>query len=147
HLPADYDLVLYGSATGVPASPLRSSPLRSSPLRSTGVPDTAAAGGTDATTPTPETLNDIPLRSSPLRSTSINRGTGNESVSTLVRPADFGGFDVQVSGFNGSSSPDPYILRTSVTPGITPLPCAALTSGSGGTIGSSPAPASVPATT
>jgi len=47
HLPADYDLVVYGAEADVPASPLRGSPLRGSPLRGSPVAD---ASGDDTST-------------------------------------------------------------------------------------------------
>jgi len=124
HLPADYDLVVYGAAADVPASPLRGSPLRGSPLRGSPVADTSGDDTTTAATPT--ALADVPLLDEPLRGNSLNRGTTDESVTVVVRSSDEShGFDVQVSGFNGASSPQPYALRAAVTPGPQPAACPA----------------------
>jgi uncharacterized delta-60 repeat protein len=145
HLPADYDLQVYGPQTGIETSPLRSSPLRSSPLRSSSVPDVSREPNSESTVVPPDSVQDLPLRSSPLRSSSINRGTADESATFLVRDSDEGeDFTVVVSGFNGTSDPRPYVLRTVVAPGSSPLPCDArdLQLGAPGVL-----PASVPATT
>lgn len=124
HLPADYDLVVYGAGSDIPASPLRGSPLRGSPLRGSPVADTDGNDTSTATTPT--ALADVPLLDEPLRGTSVNRGTADESVTVVVRASDAShGFDVQVSGFNGASSPQPYALRSAVTPGPEPAACPA----------------------
>lgn len=153
HLPADYDLVLYGSSAASSAplrsSPLRSSPLRSSPLRSSPVGDdgldpTASADNVLA----PETLQDVPLRSSPLRSSSLQRDTRTEVVSTLVgeNDVDFN-FQVQVSGYNGAFSSEPYMLRVKVTSPAEDLPCITRSFGTTGVQGSLPLPDSIPANT
>ncbi|MGH9137524.1 MAG: hypothetical protein ACRD0G_10815 [Acidimicrobiales bacterium] len=151
HLPADYDLVVFGPDAGLAvsearSSPLASSPLASSPLASSPVPDNSSVAGGDDANLAPNTLADVPLASSPLASSplvvrgiSIRRGTGTEAVSVPVTPSDQGGtFVIQVSGFNGASSPNPYILRTTVLPGREPLPCAARTFVGGGTPGALP---------
>ncbi len=117
HLPADYDISVTGPAIGVPSAPLRSSPLRSSPLRSSTIGD----GGENRTSAVqPSTLQDIPLRSSelsstPLRSSSISRGLETESTTFTVTPDDAGkAFTLRVTGYDGASSNDPYVLRVQV---------------------------------
>ena len=126
HLPADYDLVVYGATADVPSTPLRGSPLRGSPLRGSPVGDTSGSD-TNGDVVAPEGLADVPLRGSPLRGSSINRGTTDESVTMVVRSSDeTKGFDVQVSGFNGASSPEPYALRVQETPGPQELSCPAV---------------------
>lgn len=117
HLPADYDLSVTGPAIGVPSAPLRSSPLRSSPLRSSTIGDS----GDSRTSPVqPTTLQDIPLRSSelsstPLRSSSISRGLSTESATFTVTPDDAGkAFTLRVTGYDGATSNDPYVLRVQV---------------------------------
>jgi uncharacterized delta-60 repeat protein len=126
HLPADYDLVVYGDGDSLTASPLRGSPLRGSPLRGSPVGDNVNEAGTSSTDQPAEGLADIPLRGSPLRGSSINRGTDAESVTVLSRTTDqASGFTVQVSGFDGAHSDDPYVLRARVIPGPAPAPCPA----------------------
>lgn len=122
HLPADYDLVVYGAQADVPASPLRGSPLRGSPLRGSPVGDVTADDTTTAASS--EALADVPMTGAQLRGTSLNRGQTDESVTLVVRSSDVAhGFDVQVSGFNGASSPQPYALRAAVEPGPAAASC------------------------
>ncbi len=124
NLPADYDLVVTGEPVDGDVAPLRSSPLRSSPLRSSafGLLDDGAAPLQDTETAPPEGLQELPLhssplRSSPLRSSSFNRGLSAESASFVVTEADAGkDFLVQVYGYNGASSRQPYLVRYEVTP-------------------------------
>ena len=107
HLPVDGDLVVYGPAdsTASPAAaPLRSVPLRSVPLQDDGV-DTSGNSGL-----TPQALNDVPVLSSlPVVGESAHGGTGSEEVDFLSSGS--GSYTVQVSAYNGASSPQPYLLR------------------------------------
>jgi hypothetical protein len=108
HLNADNDLVLYGNAN---STPLRSVPLRSVPLRS--VPLTDDGIDTDAMNDqvSPETLDDIPtLESIPLRSVSEARSNADEVISTTSR-GEGGDYTIQVSGYNGVTRPEAYMLR------------------------------------
>ena len=108
----DLDVALLDSTA---SAPLRSVPLRSVPLRSVPIPDhglTADAGDVHLSA---ETLDDIPgtdLASTPLRSVSQNRSSADELIDTTsnVEPADVGSYLIQVSGFNGASSDQPYVL-------------------------------------
>lgn len=123
HLPADFDLTIYGQGDELPSTPLRGTPLRGTPLRGTPVGDALDALG-DADVADAEGLADIPLRGTPLRGTSISRGTTLESVSVLSKGADAAtGFLVQVSGFDGAWSDQPYVLRAKVNLGPVPAPC------------------------
>ena len=108
HLNADNDLVLYGNAN---STPLRSVPLRSVPLRS--VPLTDDGVDTDALNDqvSPETLDDIPtVDSIPLRSVSEARSSADEVISTTSR-GEGGEYTIQVSGYNGATRPEAYMLR------------------------------------
>jgi uncharacterized protein YjbI with pentapeptide repeats len=138
HLPADYDLSIYGEGDELPSTPLRGTPLRGTPLRGTPVGDALdEPTGSDAAGA--EGLADIPLRGTPLRGTSINRGTEVESVSVLAKAADGAkGFLVQVSGFDGAHSDQPYVLRARVIPGPKPLTCPPRTFSSTGVAGTWP---------
>jgi uncharacterized repeat protein (TIGR01451 family) len=104
HLGNDNDLVMYKPA----AAPLSSIPLI--PVQDDGL----GAGNIGDALP-PETLQDIALQSLPLSSISANRGTSAEGVRAISQ-GEAGFYTIQVSGFNGSSSPDPYVLRVKVTP-------------------------------
>ncbi|MBM7786692.1 Vgb family protein [Tenggerimyces flavus] len=145
HLPADYDLVVYGPSAAIPSTPLRTTPLRTTPLRTTPVDDGANQAATDGDNVAPNGLQDTPLLGIPLRTTSIQRGTSTESVSIPVLESDREGtFTIQVSGYNGARDDKPYILRASVQPGPDPLPCQPRTfvgGGSAGTFPSLPIPA------
>ncbi|HEY6737985.1 MAG TPA: hypothetical protein VI076_03980, partial [Actinopolymorphaceae bacterium] len=95
HLPADYELAVYGPSAAIPSTPLRSIPARSTSARSM-----------------------------PLRSSSTQRGTTTESVSVPVLESDRGRhFLVEVSGHDGAAGPEPYVLRAEIEPGPETLPC------------------------
>jgi hypothetical protein len=104
HLGNDNDLVMYKPAS----TPLSSIPLI--PVQDNGL---GASNIGDALPP--ETLQDIALQSLPLSSISANRGTSAEGVRAISQ-GEAGFYTIQVSGYNGSSSPDPYVLRVKVTP-------------------------------
>jgi uncharacterized delta-60 repeat protein len=144
HVPADFDVLVYGPAVGPASTALRSTALRSTALRSTPVPD-ASQEPTDPSVLAPDQVQDIALRSTALRSTSINRGTADESATVVVHPDEAGEtFTVQVVGYNGASSEKPYVLRRidSPSPAALPCPTRSLSSGFHGTF-----PSSVPSDT
>ena len=83
-------------------------------------------------------IDDVPLLpGAVVRDASDQRSTSDESVYTAVQSGDTGPFTVQVSGFNGAASPQPYLLRVTVLEPVS-LPCAARTIGTAGTEGSLP---------
>lgn len=145
HLPADYDLVVYGPSAAIPSTPLRATPLRATPLRATPVGDGSDTSATDNEDVAPNGLQDTRLLGIPLRATSIQRGDSTESATIPVLESDAGGeFTFQVSGYNGAHDAKPYVLRASVQPGPDPLPCQPRTvvgGGSAGTFPSLPIPA------
>lgn len=123
NLDSDFDLVLYGPGIV---------PLRGRPLAFlTGVGDATVSYVRDTNEATAETLNDIPLRlRADLLSTlpaplpvvdavSAHRGTRSELIETGALRA--GKYFIQVSGYNGATSSQPFTLRTrlSIMP---PLP-------------------------
>ena len=74
----------------------------------------------------PDTVNDVPLTPPAYAPTvvqvSANRGRVDERIETgTLAPGDYA---VQVSGYNGATSPQPFSLRMSLV-GTTPLACAA----------------------
>lgn len=119
HLATDEDLVVYGppdAAASPSAAPLRSVPLRSVPLLDDGI-------STSGTSVTPQLLNDVPLLPAlPLRGESAHHGTDDEEVGTLSN--GLGKYlTIQVSGYNGASSNQPYLLRVvEDTPATTACP-------------------------
>ncbi|HYM14739.1 MAG TPA: C25 family cysteine peptidase [Dehalococcoidia bacterium] len=68
-----------------------------------------------ANNPPPVTLQDIKLAGLPLGDLSAQRGTSNESVAALSLN-DSGFYTLEVAGYNGAFSNDPYVLRVKVTP-------------------------------
>ncbi len=140
HLPTDTDLVVYGPAGTPPlpnAAPLRSVPLRSVPLPDGGVDGT---GGTAAVSTLQE---DVPILTSlDVVGTSTRRGTAEEEVAVLS-PGGAGYFTVQLTGYNGSASREPYLLRTRTDqPVSVSCPSRAYPAQVGSTVG---LPAAVPA--
>ena len=115
HLPADYDLVVYGPAGAQQLRPPQAStpPLDGDPLADSGYGTTHA---TDALAP--QTLNDVVLAPGlPVYGVSTLRGTQDDDVAVISdggQPGDV--YTVQVSGFNGASSDQPYMLRAETIP-------------------------------
>jgi WD40-like Beta Propeller Repeat/Right handed beta helix region/Periplasmic copper-binding protein (NosD) len=112
HLPADYDLVVYGPSGQqlLPTDP-STPPIDGQPLPDSGF------GATHTTDPlAPPTLNDVPIDASlPLAGVSTLRGSQDDAV-TVVSNGESGHYTIQVSGFNGAASPQAYMLRAEVTP-------------------------------
>src|SRR5262249_38052853 len=120
NLPADYDLTLFGPK---PAQIGANPPVKQS---LEPVADTASSLYTPDVHSAPDVTNDIPL-TPPTAAVGVvqisaNRNTTSDEIDTgtLVPNADY---YVQVSGYNGASSPLPYALRASLI-GVNPPPCA-----------------------
>ena len=96
--------------------------------------------------PPPVTLQDINLAGLPLGDLSDQRGTSDESVAALS--LDSAGFyTLEVAGYNGAASDDPYVLRVKVSP-PPPIPtCAPRTFAFPGQGVSGVLPGNLPATT
>jgi uncharacterized delta-60 repeat protein len=138
HIPAgqDYDLVLYGpQPSSLRGAPFGHGPFGHGPFGHGPFGHGALLAGDDALSPAsdgtiiaPELLQDVPLLpDQAVRSASAQRGSTDEAVYTLTTEEDTTPFTIQVSGFNGSSSPQPYVLRVTVIPPSSSLPCAART--------------------
>ena len=112
HLPADYDLVVYGP----PETQLRPSitsavPLDEPPVIDDGVDPTHA---TDALPS--QTLDDLRLQTNlPMVGVSAMRGTDPEDI-VVVSQGGGGFYTIQITGYNAATSPKPYMLRVSTTP-------------------------------
>ena len=113
HLPADYDLVVYGPAGAQQLRPPVASmpPIDGQPLADNGF------ATTHATDPlAPQTLNDVALAPGlPVYGVSTLRGTQDDAVA-VISNGEPGVYTVQVSGFDGASSDQPYMLRAETTP-------------------------------
>ncbi|HWD08970.1 MAG TPA: hypothetical protein VHA57_07735 [Actinomycetota bacterium] len=104
NLPADYDLALYSPAT----TPLRNAPVQTMPP----VTDPNTLDAPSAQAAPPVAAGDVALTNQPVYAISDNRGTTNEVINTSPLPA--GTYLVEVSGYNGAASPNPYVLRADV---------------------------------
>jgi hypothetical protein len=124
HIPQgeDFDLVVTKPA----AQPLQSSPVASIPVASIPVEDIGSELDNAGTTLPPETLEDIPVGSIPVASISASRGNADETAQ-VVSLGETGSYTVAVSGYNGSRSDDPFVLRAKQTPPPQLPPCPART--------------------
>ena len=107
NLPADYDLVLYDLDT---ARPLRHAATRSV----VPVDDPQLSLSPLGDTVQPETLQELPLVTGKrVYAVAMKRGQDDEQIDTGTLPP--GHYLLQVSSYNGSSSPLPYTLRARAT--------------------------------
>ena len=128
---ADFDLVI-----GKPEAPsLQSSPVGSIPVGSIPVEDGGSSVNNSGESLPPETLQDIPVGSIPVGSISANRGSADEAAQ-VVADGEQGFYTIVVSGYNGSHSDQPFVLRVVQTPPATLPPCPQrnLTLGAAGTL-------------
>lgn len=128
NLGADLDLVVYG--------PRLESIIPADETSAPAAPDADFSNGGDGTL-SPVPLNDLPTSFDELQvyGASYQRGTEAEQVDFLALEA--GDYFVQVNGYLGSSTPEPYTLRAAVVPTVE-APCPARTFPfSGGTPGTS----------
>ena len=108
-LAVDDDLVVYGPADRTDTSP-GAAPLRSVPLRSVPLPD-PGVDAVDPLRPPTSLQEDVPrLPGLPLVGVSAQRGTAVEQVDTLSTGGG-GAYTVQVSGYDGAASDQPWVLR------------------------------------
>ncbi len=75
------------------------------------------------TTEEPNALEDVNLAPLPLSSISTNRGGEDEAVSAIAGNTE--PFTIQVSGYNGAVSEQPYTLRVKLTPRVPAPQCTA----------------------
>jgi hypothetical protein len=122
-LPQDYDLVTYGPPGANPSVALRAATAQTTPSVSSPIPDNSPQIAGTALAP-PQTLQDVPLLANlPLLTYSTNRGTAPESLTITGQSGVVGDIVIQVSGFNGATSTQPYVLRAETIAGPSPLPC------------------------
>ena len=133
HLQFDGDVVVYGQAQ----QQLRSSPVATVPVATVQVGDQGTGPGAATSTQAPQNLADAPRANLPLLGASLNRGTDDEEV--LVVSSGGGPITIQVSGFNGASSPSPYVLRVQRLAAPVLPACPAPVAHSGGTAATLPA--------
>jgi hypothetical protein len=115
NLPADYDLTLYSPAQ----TQLQNAPVRILPP----VPDPPASSNPDAATVSPVPAQDLSTANLPVYAISDNRGTADEAVNTSALTA--GQYLIEISGYDGASSPDPFVLRAKLLNGAGTPTCVA----------------------
>jgi hypothetical protein len=151
HIPggADFDLTVgKPSAQGFFSTPIASTPIASTPIEDFGV----TVDNTGVALPA-EALQDIavgstPIASTPIASTSTTRGSADEQAGFITQ-GENGFATIGVTGYNGSSSNSPYVLRVKETPPpVLPSNCPAPTfmGGNPSSITAGTLPASVPTT-
>jgi hypothetical protein len=149
---ADFDLVVHKQFS----PSLQSSPAGSIPAGSIPVEDSGVSVDNTGNDLPPETLADIPAGSIPAGSIpagsipagsiSANRGAATEAAQ-IVKRDEQGEAIVSISGFNGSHSGKPYVLRLQVVD-PPPLPaCPDVTGLATATPGTLPAASTLPAGT
>ena len=146
HLPADYDLVIYGPELGPDPTAMRRTAMRRTAMRRTPVGD-AAEEPTDEAVLAPDQVQDIAMRRTDLavRASSIQRGTTDEAASVVVGPQEAGQtFIAHVVGYNGAFNESPYVIRRTDAPAANLPDCPARPLSSGL---NAPFPSSIPEST
>ena len=113
NLDSDADLVMYRPATA-PLPNTRAVPLSGVPVEDDGVDYSFNS------TEEGDTLADIGLLAAPLASISTNRGDGSEEASAI---SDADPLTIQVTGYNGDTSDEPYVLRVKIAPEVPTPQC------------------------
>ena len=106
HLQFDGDLVIYGPSGQVLRDPQPGTePLDGQPLDDDGPTLTSDADALEQ-----QTLSDLALANLPVLGVANLRSTEDDAV-TVVSDGQPGNYVIQVTGFNGASSAEPYMLR------------------------------------
>ncbi len=135
-LPADYDLVVYGP----PSAPVSDQPVvrQINPTEPPEVTLEAASNDSGGAV-----LQDLPLITDlPVIDVSNNRDTEGEAID-IASVRNTGTYYVQVSGYSGATSPDPYALFVKTVDPPAPLVCAAQDYQSAADVGTLPSTASL----
>ncbi len=124
NVPSDADLDLTISAPAAPSffsTPVGSTPVGSTPIEDNGVGFTGLGQGLS-----PDTLQDVPVGSTPVGSTPVGstpvgstsdaRGDGVNEGGTIITSGQSGYATIGVSGYNGATSNQPFVLRVQETP-------------------------------
>ncbi len=157
NVPGDADLDLTISAPAAPSffsTPVGSTPVGSTPIEDNGVGFAGLGQGLS-----PDTLQDVPVGSTPVGSTPVGstpvgstsdaRGDGVNEAGAVITSGQSGYATIGVSGYNGASSNQPFVLRVQKTP-PPPLPaCPARTFANGAPSSFTPGtlPGSLPTST
>ena len=122
HLEFDADLVVYGPNGQV----LRDERAGTEPLDGQPLDDDGPKLTSESDALEQQTLSDLALANLPVLGVGTLRGTEDDAVA-VVSDGTPGNYVVQVTGFNGESSAEPYMLRAEqrgpvALPGCTPRP-------------------------
>jgi hypothetical protein len=115
----DADLTVYHPASARQHNPLR--PAVDAPELRPEI-DHAPGLASSGEPLVPLALQDMPIIDRPVAGISANRGTASEAVQARAWDAPGSNYLIQVSSYNGSTSPEPYTLRITVTPALTAPP-------------------------
>ena len=123
-MPSDADLDLTISAPAAPSffsTPVGSTPVGSTPIEDNGVGFAGLGQGLS-----PDTLQDVPVGSTPVGSTPVGstpvgstsdaRGDGVNEGGTIITSGQSGYATIGVSGYNGATSNQPFVMRVQETP-------------------------------
>ena len=124
NVPSDADLDLTITAPAAPSffsTPVGSTPVGSTPIEDNGVGFAGLGQGLS-----PDTLQDVPVGSTPVGSTPVGstpvgstsdaRGDGVNEGGTIITSGQSGYATIGVSGYNGATSNQPFVLRVQETP-------------------------------
>jgi Tol biopolymer transport system component len=124
NVPSAADLDLTMSAPAAPS--FFSTPVGSTPVGSTPIEDSSVGFSSGGLALPPDTLQDVPVGSTPVGSTpvgstpvgstSANRGTGVNEAGGIITTGQGGYATIGVSGYNGATSKQPFVLRVQETP-------------------------------
>ena len=157
NVPSDADLDLTMSAPAAPS--LDASPVGSTPVGSTPIADTGTGFTGNGQALSPDTLQDVPVGSTPVGSTPVgstpvgstsdSRGAGVNESGAIITNGQTGVATIGISGYNGASSDQPFVLRVQETPPPTLPACPARTfaNGSPSNFAAGTLPATLPAAT
>jgi hypothetical protein len=115
NLPADYDLTLYSP----PPAQIQNAPVQILPP----VQDPPSTENPDSAVTPPVPAQDLSTVNLPVYAISDNRGTADEVINTS--PLTAGNYLIEVSGYNGASSPNPFVLRAKLLNGPGAASCVA----------------------
>jgi hypothetical protein len=152
---ADFDLTLNGPSQ----TALQSTPFGATSLGALPIADEKAGPNNSQTQPQTNTLSDIPFGATPWGATpfgatasgsiSQTRGSDPESAAVVLHQESSGFLTIGITGYNGSFSAQPYVMRVEVIP-PPPLPTCPARTGFPTTAagaGTLPAPSSLPQST
>jgi WD40-like Beta Propeller Repeat len=157
NVPSNADLDLTISAPAAPSffsTPVGSTPVGSTPIEDDGVGFAGLGQGLS-----PDTLQDVPVGSTPVGSTPVGstpvgstsdaRGDGVNEAGAIITSGQSGFATIGVSGYNGATSNQPFVLRVQETPppALPACPARTFANGSPSSFAAGTLPNSLPTST